>query len=254
LTTAELAAMMQQGIERRQLVGFTPVAFSADLVPAAPLALATAKPGEFGGLSRGVRQYYTWVETPPKKFQLEVTSGLVYANQAPARLALFPSGETMGAAVAQAEVAGDQKPVPIELATDEKGLARIEVSDRGRGTRIVWPAGIAVTVPATRESPANYNGRWTLYFYVPRGTKVVGGYASAGAGDLLDADGRKVHTFGREAGYFQVAVADGQDGKLWCFSRSAGERILMTVPPYLARTAAELLLPAEVVVADAPKK
>ena len=252
-TSAEIAAIVSAGMERRQLVGFTPIAYGSDLVPATPLKLTASTPGNFGGLSRGVRHYYTWVEQPPKTFKLEVTSGLVYANQAPARLALFPSGDTLGQAVAHAEIPGTQQPVAIELATTEKGLARIELSDRGRGTRITWSQDVAVTIPATRDAPADFNGRWTLYFYVPKGTKVVGGYSSAGAGELLDADAQKVHTFGREAGYFQVPVAKGQAGRLWRFSKSAGERILMTVPPYLARTAEELLLPAEVVAADAKK-
>jgi hypothetical protein len=34
------------------------------------------------------------------------------------------------------------------------------------------------------------------------------------------------------------------DGKLWRFDHSQGQRLLMTVPPCLARNAAELLLPA----------
>jgi len=252
-SAAEIATMVSAGIERRQLLSFTPIAFSDDLVSATPLKLTTRTLGNFGGLSRGTRQYYTWVEQPPGTLKLEVTSGLVYPNQAPARLALFPSGETLGKAVSQAEVPGSQQPVAVELTTAEKGLARVELTDRGRGTKIVWPEKTAVTIPATRDAPAEFNGRWTLYFYVPKGTKVVGGYASAGAGELLDADGRKVHTFGREPGYFQVSVADGQAGRLWQFSKSAGERILMTVPPYLARSADELLLPAEVVTADTVK-
>jgi hypothetical protein len=40
------------------------------------------------------------------------------------------------------------------------------------------------------------------------------------------------------------------DGKLWRFEHCQGQRLLMTVPPYLARNGAELLLPAEVVAAD----
>jgi hypothetical protein len=38
---------------------------------------------------------------------------------------------------------------------------------------------------------------------------------------------------------------------LWTFVDTQGQRLLMTVPPYLARSAAELLLPSEVVAADA---
>jgi hypothetical protein len=40
-----------------------------------------------------------------------------------------------------------------------------------------------------------------------------------------------------------------QDGRLWRF----GHRVLLTLPPYLARDGRELLLPAEVVRADTPK-
>jgi hypothetical protein len=45
-------------------------------------------------------------------------------------------------------------------------------------------------------------------------------------------------------------VPPGLDGRLWKFHQCAGERRLMTVPPYLARNERELLLPAEVVEKD----
>ncbi|MHC4200510.1 MAG: hypothetical protein ACYSU0_11005, partial [Planctomycetota bacterium] len=104
----------------------------------------------------------------------------------------------------------------------------------------------------------HFRGRWSLYFYVPKGTRAVGGWASRIAnwaprisGTLLDADGRKVHDFGKaDDGWFSVPVAAGQDGRLWKFQETHGQRLLMTVPPCLARTAEELLLPREVVEAD----
>ena len=52
-------------------------------------------------------------------------------------------------------------------------------------------------------------------------------------------------------GFWSVPVAPGQDGKLWQYT-GKGQLKLMTVPPYLARSATELLLPREVVEADAP--
>jgi hypothetical protein len=45
----------------------------------------------------------------------------------------------------------------------------------------------------------------------------------------------------------------GQDGKLWKFDQNLGQRLLLTVPPYLAVSAEGLLLPKEVIDADAPK-
>jgi len=40
---------------------------------------------------------------------------------------------------------------------------------------------------------------------------------------------------------------------LWKFVQNIGQRLMMTVPPYLARSAAERLLPREVVNADAAR-
>jgi hypothetical protein len=109
-----------------------------------------------------------------------------------------------------------------------------------------------MTIVSSLESPARLFGRWHLCFYVPRGTQIIGGFAE-GEGFLLDPDGKTAHTFGARPGYFSVAVPAGMDGKLWSFKHSSGSRMLMTVPPCLARDAAELLLPAEVIEKDAPR-
>ena len=133
--------------------------------------------------------------------------------------------------------------------------------DGGDHTRIVWPEGMRVTIESgieTHEVTSHFRGGWTMYFYVPKGTKLVAGWASRIAnwapkisGTLLDGSGRELLDFSRtEEGWFKVPVPDGQDGKLWKFQNSEGQRLLMTVPPYLARSAEELLLPVEVIDAD----
>jgi hypothetical protein len=94
-------------------------------------------------------------------------------------------------------------------------------------------------------------GRWTLYFYVPKHTPFVGGFAQ-GVGDLLDPEGRKIFSFTGKGEYFKVPVPSGADGRLWRFSNCTGDRLLMTVPAYMAASAAELLLPKEVVDRDKP--
>ena len=66
---------------------------------------------------------------------------------------------------------------------------------------------------------------------------------------VLDDDPRT--RFGDAPGYFSIPVPDNQDAKLWRFHHGNGRRLLMTVPPYLARNAKELLLPHEVVNRDA---
>ena len=50
--------------------------------------------------------------------------------------------------------------------------------------------------------------------------------------------------------YFKIEVPPGQDGKAWKFDSVGGTPFLTTVPPYIARSPDELLLPAEVVEAE----
>ena len=82
---------------------------------------------------------------------------------------------------------------------------------------------------------------------------VVGGYAADNTGRLCDSAGRIVFDFTKQraAGYFSVPVEPGQDGTFWRFEQCAGDRYLMTIPPYMAAHPSKLLLPAEVVARDA---
>ena len=64
---------------------------------------------------------------------------------------------------------------------------------------------------------------------------------------MLNGAGAKVHEFTSKPGYFSIPVDAGQDGKLWKFEFTSGKRVLLTVPPQMARQAGELLLPKEVV-------
>lgn len=48
-----------------------------------------------------------------------------------------------------------------------------------------------------------------------------------------------------------IPVEEGMDGKFWRFVGLVGSRVhLLTVPPFMAPTAPQLLLPREVVEAD----
>ena len=248
----ELEEISARGIAVRKLFDFTPVSFSQELVLAARLNLPEVKPGTMGLYSRGVRVYHTWAPDKGANLALKVTGGRVYQNRGEVKLALFPAADVEGKASDQASAPGDREPHPVTLKSPHPGHHRLEVSDAGAGTEVSWPEGMTMTVASSSEQPASFHGRWTLYFYVPKGTKMIGGYAS-GVGFLRDGAGNKVHTFDKQPGYFSIPVPSGQDGKLWKFENSAGQRLLMTVPPYLARSGRELLLPAEIVERDAEK-
>ena len=245
-TREELDAFVEHGIETHEVANFEPATFSSDLVPATPLKLTSGKQGSFGDLQRGTGHYWTWIAKAPAEIRLKVTAGLVYQNQGPAKVRLFPAAETQGESVGEGEAAPDKQPHEIVLKTTFTGLHRIEVEDHRAGSRIAFHEGIPVTFNATADQTATLGGRHDLYFFVPPGTTVVGGYAE-GVGRLMNGAGTKVHEFTGKAGYFSIPVAAGQDGKAWKFEFTSGRRVLLTVPPQMARSAGELLLPKELV-------
>lgn len=260
----ELAKLLADGIARNRPVdpGFEGVEYGKRLVPAAgPLRLPEVPAGSFPEAPQDQQRYAIWVPDGAGSVDLKVTVRKVWANRMP-KIRLDSPREVTLDPVATAEgYRPDGQAYDIKLKTPHAGLHRIEAVDGGDHTRIAWPAGMPVTVESGIDTPgvtSHFRGGWTLYFYVPRGTKVVGGWASRVAnwaprisGKLLDADGREALDFGKvEEGWFRVPVREGQDGRLWKFAACQGQRLLMTVPPYLARRAEELLLPAEVVEAD----
>jgi hypothetical protein len=130
--------------------------------------------------------------------------------------------------------AGD---LPREPQDDEREIYLLRSDETG--VKLIGATDLAV-------EHAVWDFLWTLYFYVPRGTTVISGFAD-GAGELQNPDGTTAHTFGDAPRAFSVPVPAGSDGTLWKFYHGNGRRLLMTVPPYMARTSQELLLPREVV-------
>jgi hypothetical protein len=251
----DIQKFIGEGIATNKLLDFVPVQFSDDLVPATPLKLSSGKPGGFN-MIRGSQDFYTWVEKAPATITLQAVGGQIYKDRGEAKFELFPIAEAEMKSVAAAGVAPDKEAHEVQLKTTFPGLHRLNVSDGAAGTSLNWPTGAALTVESSLENPPHFaGGRWTMYFYVPKGTKVIGGYRTAGAGQLLDPDGKSVLKFTAEGnpGYWSTPVAPGQDGKLWQLSSISGGVLLMTTPPYLARSADELLLPKEVVEKDAAR-
>ncbi|MBT0653107.1 DUF4838 domain-containing protein [Geomobilimonas luticola] len=251
-TRTEIDSLVKNGMATRQLLDFKPVSYSTDLVPVTPLKLPPVSTGNMGSFSRGTRVYHTWIDKAPVSLAFNVTAGYIYNNLGDAKLSLYPSMETEREAGEKASVAPDKHPHKILLKTAFTGYHRLEVQDASAGTRIEYQDDLPMTVQSSLDSPAGFTGRWSLYFYVPKGTKEVGGYSS-GVGVVLNGHGQQVYAFDKKPGYFRVPVGQGEDGRLWKFEKCLGTKLLMTVPPYLARNVSELLLPSEVIEKDAAK-
>jgi hypothetical protein len=263
-TADELAAFLREGIARHPLakLDFQPVVFSTNLVSARPLKLPTTAPTAGLGPGRGRQAFLTLVDKAPTAITLRITGGLIahYRDRGHVRVELFKLGGISATGEKETPVAQDRSVPPdgverpVRLAVNEPGLYRIVVHDGDDRTLVTWEAGLPMTVEATEAAPLNRAyGSWEMYFYVPKGTQVVGLFGGE-HGEIRDADGRPLFWLnGRERNYYSVAVPDGQDGRLWRIRYGQGPVQLLTVPSYFARSADELLLPREVVQRDAKR-
>ena len=246
---------------------FVPRWFSDDLVPAPALALKPVPEGMKNLYSRGQRSYLLWFD-PAKHADvtLNVTPGIIRAGSTTVSLEEIatPAGGGM-AFVGQVTVVTpaialasplNQTPQKVTFVPQRKGLYRLRVSDARDGTVVTWNRGLPVTIESSPNAPAPFETRWTLWFYVPKGTQIVGWYSSGitnqknGLDMVKSANGKITFQVPVEPGYSSIPVPAGEDGMLWKFEGSIGQRVLLTVPPFLARNASELLLPQEVVRND----
>jgi len=250
----ELKQFVAEGVSGHPLVelDFEPVEYSGKLVPATGLKLPEVARGSIGA-GRGVQTFYTWVENAPGTVELKITGGLIkhYRDRGNVRIELWSLDDTEQEGNAT-PVAKDRSVPPdgvertVTLHTKKPGLHKITVSDGNDMTKVDWAPGTPMTFKSSLKQPINVHGRWSLYFYVPKGTKIVGLHGR-GPGNVLDGDGNKRFTLdGKKATFHGIPVPKGQAGKLWKIDNASGPIRLLTVPPYLARSSDGLLLPAEV--------
>src|SRR5690606_16010496 len=118
------------------------------------------------------------------------------------------------------------------------------IEDGGDATEITWPSGQHAAWPARPDEHLQFRQSYDAVFYVPPDTKVVGGYFNQRAGTVETLDGTVKLNFAqrKRPGYFTIPVEEG-DGVWWRLREVKGQQILLTVPPYLARTPSEILIP-----------
>lgn len=256
----EVAGILARGIEanRPTEIPFTPVAYGSELLPAEGLEPAGTGPGQRPDTFRHLQRVHTWLPENRREIRLRVTGGLIphYRDRGNVRFALYAAAEaTLEPVARDHSVPPDGAEHSIVLRSPYSGAHTLEWTDGGDRTRVVWTEDLPFTLRSTAEDPMRIDGRWDLTFYVPRGTACVGGYTTATAGRLVNAQGTEVFSFAAmpHADYFAVPVLPGTDGAFWRFEDCLGARILLTVPPYLAPSPEHLLLPREVVEADAQR-
>jgi hypothetical protein len=249
-TREELDALLAAGLAANPQRGFESVAYTRRLKPASGLQLGPVATGSTGTYGRHTQRFYTYF-SEPAELVLKVTGGLIthYRDRGDVRVVLRSVSGENEKEVARGTTPPDGEERVIVLKAQAPGLHVVEISDGGDATRVIWPDGVPCTVESSEAHPATLYGRWQMVFYVPIGTKVVGGF-SDGDGQLCDSTGKMVLKLPNAEDYFRVEVPAGEDGKLWSFRQAQGQKLLLTVPPYMARNEKELLLPEEVLRAD----
>lgn len=247
---AELREILREGIENNKLMGFDAAAFSRNLVPP-----AGEDSGERSGQEPmhlvGNNTFYLYADQPKQGLDLEINGARLWPGRGPVRLTVYAEEDAeVDKPVAELEIPADKNPHKVHIPSEFAGVHRVEISDGGSGTLVSWPEGRKAVMPASPAEKMRFvsSYKYDLYFYVPTGTKVIGGFSSRSIGTIRTADGTDVLHFKEipAPGYFSVEVPDGEDGKWWSIADAKGEKLLMTVPPYLARSPSEGLVPDEV--------
>ncbi len=250
LPEPDLMAILKHGVESRKLNDFTPVAFSENLIPY-PAGAEASQIQERNPVSvrvRGDSRLYLFAESPGRDFFFEVRGGMIYQRLGPVTFRLYsPQHAIVGEPISTAEVPADKEWHQVKLTSPYGGLHFLEVSDSRGATDLNWPAGQRVTFPASPEdaNPLVVSPKWV--FYVPGNSRVLGFYTDALFGQIVSGDGKAIHHLRKLAapGTHSVAVEESQSGTIWTLEKLRGMPLLMTVPPYVARTVNELLVPEE---------
>ena len=259
ITADEIESILGSGVANHQPVelGFEPVEFDdQSLVSAASLhQLPKDLPELVAANARGARAWYTVIDQTPTSLQLQITGGLIehYRDRGNIKIGLWkiggPSetGEDRTLVAEDASVPPDGEEHVVSFTIKEPGIYRIDLNDGSDLTRVTWPSGQRMSWKMSLDDyPHMMSGRWSLYAWVPQGTKKIGLFSAAGGGELRRPDGEKALDLATPGGAFlSVDVPEGMDGQLWKFHSVAGRVSLLTIPPYLARSPDELVLPAE---------
>lgn len=249
VTENDLRSILRQGMAENAFSDIELIGFSRNLVPLSPAGGANPHQTPRPIHVRGLTPLYYYADKAGADFEITVNGANTYVNRGSVRVRLFSDqNPDPGEPVATAEAPADKTDHTLKLRSAYVGLHRVEVSDSGGGTNLSWPLGQRVVFVASVEENFRLVSTSDFVFYVPQGTVSLGGYAESLAGILRHPGGQTAFIFQQmgKPGYFSVPTTPDKTGACWQLSGARGKKILLTVPPYLARSPAELLVPAEV--------
>ncbi len=248
----ELLAVVEAGITSHAVTEFESVTFGQQLRPLTPPDRQAAQPEEprESPLLIGENRLLLYADAGQDHFTLNVEGAQLYATKGPVRIRWYAEANPLvHEPLGQLEIPADRQPHEVLLKTSFPGMHRVEITDGGGGTRVSWPPGQPAALPISPTEPTTFVSSLShsYFFYVPKGTTLIGGYSAQSTGKLLLPDGTPAFDFGQMngAGYFTTPVPAGMDGAIWSFQQARGAKYLLTVPPYLSRHRSEIMIPEE---------
>ncbi len=238
---------LAEGLANNHRLSFEPVGFSDELVPAEEV------PNAGGAINvapmRGRRNFLIWSEGSP--FNLNVTGGLIawYRDRGNVKLRLVQIGGESETGELETEVWRDESVPPdgtnrvVVVKPKRPGLHRLEVNDGNDMTRYGFPAELAVAIPMGAESTPGLNG--DAWFFVPKGTRVLGFFCVAHRGRLCGPDGATIKNLAKTNGHYSIEVPEGADGHFWSIRGFNGRFRPLTVPPALNINPKKCLIPGD---------
>ena len=256
-TQAEIMGYVTDGVVNHQPddLDFPVLEFDHDdLEPVAGrIELPEVSTGTIGrySSSRGTNRAFTWLEEG-QELRLQVRGGTIFGDRGDLLLFLTSPKEATTEDVDFAVVPNDTEWHEVVMTSPYSGIHELSWSDGSDRTHLRWEEGQPMTLHVGLRGAYSFQGRSSMYFYVPKGTEVVGGYMSHQSyGEIRAADGTTIEDWRNpdsNDGYFSIPVEEGQDGGLWRIYNHKGYTLrLLSVPPYMARNAEELLLPIYVI-------
>jgi hypothetical protein len=253
-TEEEIVAMVDEGLKNNQPLDFRIPSYSGDLIPAQKLFPdAPDAPGRMGAADRQA-VYYTWAEAPDTSWKIRLGNSRDQTIVLKAELWAQAEPEEAPVSVREIEI-GPGETGEIQLTSGHAGLHWVFLTGPKIGDALELDPDRPWTISVAREAPVQTLASMRmndLYFYVPKGTRLIAARGGNCRGQVVDPEGTVVLTVDNDP-LIRVEVPEGMDGRLWKIAKWRGSPFqLLTAPPYLAVSPRDLLLPREVVEADSP--
>ena len=252
-TVEEIIKWINDGVKNYKPLDFVPISYSTNLVPAAPLKLR-AKPCEQTDdfYNQGNFNIRFWKAANQQDSTFTITHGIIpsYRSFMPkAKVELFADANPMLCAIISQDIPIDGKKTEYRFKSNFSGLHTLAISNAQGGIRVFNANKTLAVRTASHDEPLEIKRPLIGYFYIPPACKIVGGYFGGVGGaymQIYDDNNRLIyeHKLGL-VDYFSVKVPENQQGKTWKINVYTDNMYFLTVPPYIARTPQELLIPSE---------